>query len=94
MVTFEDSNNRREELEGRLSELETQKTSLEKEIDILVEQIPVLDLERQAALLESHTGALREVRNMLQALAQGSGKYTSETVRATAEPVSVALPTN
>jgi hypothetical protein len=69
METLGELNSKKEELEGRLRNLEEQKTSLEKDISFLIEQIPVLDMARYASLLESHTRALRGVRDMLQHVA-------------------------
>ena len=59
-----------EELKARLENLEQQKASLESEISVLVEQIPILELSRYAAVLESNTSSLRLVRDMLQAVAE------------------------
>jgi predicted nucleic acid-binding Zn-ribbon protein len=59
-----------EELKARLENLEQQKASLESEISVMVEQIPILELSRYAALLESHTSSLRLVRDMLQSVAE------------------------
>ena len=69
MESIAELNHKKEELEGRLRNLEEQKTSLEKEISYLIEQIPILDMARYATLLESHTRALKGVRDMLQAVA-------------------------
>lgn len=84
MSTLEELNTRKEELEGRLRDLEVQKVSLENEIGLLVEKIPILDMARYATLLESHTQSLREVRDMLQSMAQGKEIYASEQVAAPA----------
>jgi len=61
---------RMEDLKGRIDDLEQQKTSLESEISALVEQIPILEMSRYAAILESNTSSLRLVRDMLQVLSQ------------------------
>lgn len=61
---------RMEDLKGRIDDLEQQRTSLESEISALVEQIPILEMSRYAALLESNTSSLRLVRDMLQVLSQ------------------------
>lgn len=68
METVTETHTRREELEVRLADLEQRKASLENEISTLVEQIPVLQLSRYMALLESETGSLRLVRDMLRSL--------------------------
>jgi hypothetical protein len=62
---------RREELEARLGDLEQKKSSLENEISELVEQIPILEMSRYAAMLESNNNALSLVRDMLRTLAEG-----------------------
>jgi hypothetical protein len=62
---------RREELEARLGDLEQRKSSLENEISELVEQIPILEMSRYAALLESNNNSLILVRDMLRTLAEG-----------------------
>lgn len=87
MQTLNELDEKKAELEGRLRELEEQKSSLEKEIAFLVEQLPILDLARYASLLESHTRALRGVRDMLQTVARDQSKFSGD------HPVS-ALPTN
>jgi len=67
VTTTED---RMEDLKGRIDDLEQQKTSLESEISALVEQIPILEMSRYASILESNTSSLRLVRDMLQVLSQ------------------------
>jgi len=62
---------RREELEARLGDLERKKSSLENEISELVEQIPILEMSRYAALLESGNNSLSLVRDMLRTLVEG-----------------------
>jgi predicted nucleic acid-binding Zn-ribbon protein len=62
---------RRQDLEARLQELEQKKSSLESEISVLVEQIPILEMSRYAALLESGNHSLSLVRDMLRTLAEG-----------------------
>ncbi len=62
---------RREELEARLGDLEQKKSSLENEISELVEQIPILEMSRYAALLESGNNSLSLVRDMLRTLVEG-----------------------
>jgi len=62
---------RREDLEARLQDLEQKKSSLENEISVLVEQIPILEMSRYAALLESENNSLSLVRDMLRTLAEG-----------------------
>ena len=59
-----------EDLEARLGQLEQQRASLENEISLLVEQIPIIEMSRYAALLESETNSLRMVRDMLRTLTQ------------------------
>jgi predicted nucleic acid-binding Zn-ribbon protein len=61
---------RREDLEARLQDLEQKKSSLENEISVLVEQIPLLEMSRYAALLESGNNSLSLVRDMLRTLAE------------------------
>ncbi len=61
----------REALEARLQDLEQKKSSLENEISVLVEQIPILEMSRYAALLESGNNSLSLVRDMLRTLAEG-----------------------
>ncbi len=77
MVTISELNTRKQELEERLKDLEEKRSSLEKEIGLLVDQIPILDMARYVSLLESHTRALRGVRDMLQTMAQGKGSFAS-----------------
>lgn len=69
MEALSELNSTKEDLEGRLRKLEEEKVSLEKEISFLVEQIPILDMERHASLLESQTRALKGVRDMLSTIA-------------------------
>jgi chromosome segregation ATPase len=71
METIGETQGRREELEARLGDLEQKKSSLENEISVLVEQIPILEMSRYAALLESNNNALTLVRDMLRTLAEG-----------------------
>ncbi len=68
METVSETHGKTEELEARLAHLEQLKASLESEISVLVEQIPILEMSRYAALLESETGSLRMVRDMLLTL--------------------------
>ena len=75
---------RMEDLKGRIDDLEQQKTSLENEISALVEQIPILEMSRYAAILESNTSSLRLVRDMLQVLSQDRLGSRSES---TAPPI-------
>jgi predicted nucleic acid-binding Zn-ribbon protein len=70
METVTTTEDRMEDLKGRIDDLERQKTSLESEISALVEQIPILEMSRYASLLESNTSSLRLVRDMLQVLSQ------------------------
>jgi hypothetical protein len=67
-VTQGQNHGRREELEIRLADLEQRKSSLESEISQMVEQIPILQLSRYMALLESETNSMRSVRDMLRSL--------------------------
>jgi chromosome segregation ATPase len=71
METMSETQGRREELEARLGDLEQKKSSLENEISQLVEQIPILEMSRYAALLESGNNSLSLVRDMLRTLAEG-----------------------
>jgi len=71
MAIMSETQGRREEIEARLGDLEQKKSSLENEISELVEQIPILELSRYAALLESNNNALSLVRDMLRTLAEG-----------------------
>ena len=71
METIGESLGSREAIEARLQDLEQKKSSLENEISLLVEQIPVLEMTRYAALLESGTNSLSLVRDMLRTLAEG-----------------------
>ena len=70
METVTTTEDRMEDLKGRIDDLEHQKTSLESEISALVEQIPILEMSRYASILESNTSSLRLVRDMLQVLSQ------------------------
>jgi hypothetical protein len=70
METVTTTEDRMEDLKGRIDDLEQQKTSLESEISALVEQIPILEMSRYASILESNTSSLRLVRDMLQVLSQ------------------------
>jgi|GEM_PF-6163464 len=71
METIGESLGSREALEARLQDLEQKKSSLENEISVLVEQIPILEMSRYAALLESGNNSLSLVRDMLRTLAEG-----------------------
>ena len=71
METMGETQGRREELEARLGDLEQKKSSLENEISALVEQIPIMEMSRYAALLESGNNSLSLVRDMLRTLAEG-----------------------
>lgn len=70
METIGESLGSREAIEARLQDLEQKKSSLENEISILVEQIPILEMTRYAALLESGNNSLSLVRDMLRTLAE------------------------
>ena len=83
METVSRSSETVEELKTRLDALEQQKASLESEISVLVEQIPIIEMSRYASLLESQTGSLRLVRDMLQTLANENLGVATEVV---AEP--------
>lgn len=61
----------RADLEARLVDLEQRRSSLENEISVLVEQIPVLEMSKYAAILESGNNSLSLVRDMLRTLAEG-----------------------
>jgi hypothetical protein len=80
METMGETQGRREELEARLQDLEQKKSSLEGEISVLVEQIPILEMSRYAALLESGNNSLSLVRDMLRTLAEGKPALESEAV--------------
>jgi hypothetical protein len=71
METISDTQGSREAIEARLQDLEQKKSSLENEISMLVEQIPILEMSRYAALLESGNNSLSLVRDMLRTLAEG-----------------------
>lgn len=71
METIGESLGSREAIEARLQDLEQKKSSLENEISVLVEQIPILEMSRYAALLESGNNSLSLVRDMLRTLAEG-----------------------
>jgi len=71
METIGETQGSRETLEARLQDLEQKKSSLENEISVLVEQIPILEMSRYAALLESGNNSLSLVRDMLRTLAEG-----------------------
>ncbi len=75
METLSETQGRREELEARLGDLEQRKSSLENEISVLVEQIPILEMSRYAALLESNNNSLSLVRDMLRTLAEGKPAF-------------------
>jgi predicted nucleic acid-binding Zn-ribbon protein len=79
METVTTTEDRMEDLKGRIDDLEQQKTSLESEISALVEKIPILEMSRYAALLESNTSSLRLVRDMLQVLSQNRLGVETET---------------
>lgn len=70
METIGESLGSREAIEARLQDLEQKKSSLENEISVLVEQIPILEMTRYAALLESGNNSLSLVRDMLRTLAE------------------------
>jgi hypothetical protein len=80
METASETQGRREELEARLGDLERKKSSLESEISVLVEQIPILEMSRYAALLESGNNSLSLVRDMLRTLAEGKPALEHEQV--------------
>lgn len=82
METVTTTNDRMEELKRRIDDLEQQKVSLETEISVLVEQIPILEMSRYAALLESSTSSLKAVRDMLHALTQDHLGVETEVVAA------------
>jgi len=84
METVTTTEDRMEDLKGRIDDLEQQKTALENEISALVEQIPILEMSRYASLLESNTSSLRLVRDMLQVLSQDRLGAANE---ATAPPI-------
>ena len=63
-----ESHGTREELEARLGDLEQKKSSLENEISVLVEQIPIVEMSKYAALLESNNNSLSLVRDLLRTL--------------------------
>ena len=86
METMTETQGRRVELETRLGDLEQKKSSLENEISVLVEQIPILEMSRYAALLESNNNSLSLVRDMLRTLVEG--KPSLERTDATAIPSS------
>jgi len=71
METIGETVGSRDALEARLQDLEQKKSSLENEISVLVEQIPILEMSRYAALLESANNSLSLVRDMLRTLAEG-----------------------
>ena len=71
METIGETQGSRETLEARLQDLEQKKSSLENEISVLVEQIPILEMSRYAARLESGNNSLSLVRDMLRTLAEG-----------------------
>ncbi|HVC27392.1 MAG TPA: hypothetical protein VND40_04455 [Nitrososphaerales archaeon] len=71
METIGETIGSREALEARLQDLEQKKSSLENEISVLVEQIPIMEMSRYAALLESGNNSLSLVRDMLRTLAEG-----------------------
>jgi hypothetical protein len=87
METASEIQGRKEELEARLGDLEQKKSSLENEISMLVEQIPILEMSRYAALLESGNNSLSLVRDMLRTLAEGKPAFEHD---AAASPI----PTN
>jgi hypothetical protein len=78
METASETRGTREELEVRLGDLERKKSSLENEISALVEQIPILEMSKYAALLESGNSSLTLVRDMLRALAEGKPAFEHE----------------
>ncbi len=75
METMSETQARRVELEARLGVLEQKKSSLENEISVLVEQIPIAEMSRYAALLESNNNSLSLVRDMLRTLAEGKPAF-------------------
>jgi hypothetical protein len=87
METVTTTEDRMEDLKGRIDDLEQQKASLENEISALVEQIPILEMSRYASLLESNTSSLRLVRDMLQVLSQ-------DRLGAASEAAAPAIPSN
>ena len=83
METMSETQGRREELEARLGELELKKSSLESEISQLVEQIPIMEMSRYAALLESGNNSLSLVRDMLRTLAEGKPAFEHDEAAST-----------
>jgi uncharacterized coiled-coil protein SlyX len=77
METISETHARKSELEARLADLEQRKASLEGEISTLVEQIPIIELSRHMALLESETSSLRLVRDMLRSLVHDDAEKAS-----------------
>jgi len=77
METVTETHTRKEELEVRLADLEQRKASLETEISALVEQIPIIEMSRYMALLESETNSLRLVRDMLRSLVHDDAEKAS-----------------
>jgi hypothetical protein len=86
METMGETQGRREELEARLGELELKKSSLENEISQLVEQIPIMEMSRYAALLESGNNSLSLVRDMLRTLAEGKPAFEHDQAAASTVP--------
>jgi hypothetical protein len=78
METASETQGRREELESRLGDLERKKATLENEIAVLVEQIPILEMSKYAALLESGNNSLTLVRDMLRTLVEGKSTFEHE----------------
>jgi hypothetical protein len=78
METASETQGRREELESRLGDLEHKKATLENEIAVLVEQIPILEMSKYAALLESGNNSLSLVRDMLRTLVEGKPTFEHE----------------
>jgi len=76
----------REELEARLADLEQKRSSLESEISVLVGQVPIIEMSRYAAVLQSSNNSLSLVRDMLRGLTESNAPAT-ETAPVVASPV-------
>jgi hypothetical protein len=86
MEIASETRGRRDELEARLGALEQKKLALEKEISLLVEQIPILEMSKYAALLESGNSSLSLVRDMLRMLAEGKPAYEHDQAASSSTP--------
>ncbi len=86
METVSEMHGRKQELEARLQDLEQKRASLEREISQLVEQIPIVEMSRYEALLQSGNSSLKVVRDMLRTLVHERPATENEQAGSSAQP--------